>query len=148
VLVRLPDGTIGLYEPVTDRWTRLDDAPFAVALPQTLAMGEQVLVAPMRRFDNGYGLVGVVDLRTGTWTTHQIEFPADVQAVIDTWIDATWDIRTDGTVVMLTPVTAQRGTSRDPLAVYDPPTRTWSAPTADDIDVWTRYPTIFGAEGL
>jgi hypothetical protein len=148
VLVRLPDSSIGRYDAVADRWTRLDNSPFQLPLPRTLAMGDQVLVAPMRGFSNDYGLVGVVDMRTGTWTFHKIEFPPDLQALIDTWVDATWEIRGDGNVAMLAPSQAQRGTTRDPIAVYDPATRTWSAPTADDIAVWDRFPTIFGTENF
>jgi hypothetical protein len=148
VVVRIPDGSVGLYDAGADAWTRLDDAPFPLSLPRTLTIGEQVLVAPMRSFDNDYGLVGVVDLRTGSWTTFKIEFPADRQAEIDAWFDASWEIRTDGLSVMLAPSIAQRGTNRDPLAVYDPATASWSSPTAADIATWRRYPSIFGTEGI
>ncbi len=148
VVVRIPDGSVGRYDQAADTWTRLDDAPFPPALPRTIVMGDQVLVAPMRGFDNDYGLVGVVDVRSGAWSTYRIEFPADLQAEIASWFDASWEIRTDGKVVMLAPTIVQRGTNRDPLAVYDPASRTWSAPTAADIATWHRHPSIFGAEGI
>jgi hypothetical protein len=146
--VQLFDQTVGLYDPGLDEWTRLDDAPFPMALPDTLAMGDQVLVAPMRTFGNEYGLVGVLDLTTGTWTTDQIEFTPDDLARIDRYTDAGWDIRTDGTVVLLSPAQVQRGTNADPVATYDPATRSWSTPTPDDVATWQRFPTIFGNEML
>ena len=113
-----------------------------------LAMGDQLLVAPMRWSENEYGLVGVLDLTTGAWTTHQIEFSADTQARVDGYFDAGWDVRTDGSVVMLAPSQVQRGTGADPSAVYDPASRTWSTPTADDVDTWRRFPTIYGSENF
>jgi hypothetical protein len=96
VLANVPDGSVGLYDPVADTWTRAD-APFTIGgFWASATTGTDVVVAPGRSTDE-VGSIGVLDLATTTWSTIQVDLSADVRARIDDqWTDFRWDLRTWG----------------------------------------------------
>jgi hypothetical protein len=146
VVALVPDGTIGYYDPAERSWTRLDDAPFELAMPTVAVLGEQVgeqvVVAPWRTFDGDFTTIGVLDVASGEWTTQQIVIPADIEARMSTeWVDVSWDLRTAGSRVMAVPGPSSRQSDEDPIAVYDAQLRTWSAPTLDDVVAWRGLTT-------
>lgn len=142
LVVRIPDGSLGLYDAATSTWTRLDDAPFTLAMPAIATVGDQMVVAPWRSSFDEFGTVGVLDLATGTWTTEQIDIPTDVEARFDTeWFDVGWDLRVSDGRVLAVPGPSFGQSPLDPIAVYDTGSRAWSAPTADDIAAWRALTT-------
>jgi len=143
IVKMLPDGTIGVYDPGVDdwsgqrtvnphSWTRLDDAPFALATPSTALAGQHsVVVAPVRApFNPGeedeFGLIGTLDLRSGTWVTTRLD-------VDDTVFR--WELRGQGDRILVAPLDAEF-TSRRPVAVFDATNGDWRGPGNDDIKLW------------
>lgn len=109
VLKRLPDASVGVYDPAADSWTRMDDAPFVLAMPATAVLGDRVIVAPANapytEAERGeFGQVGVLDLTTGTWSVERFDVTDD---------DTRWDLRRDGTGALLQPDTLVPGSPLD-----------------------------------
>lgn len=144
VVALVPDGTVGLYDPTARTWTRLDDPPFVLAMPTVEVVADQVIVGPWRSGIEEFGMIGVLDLASGTWTTQQIEIPAEIESRFDTgWIDVVWHFRVAGSRVMATPGSTSAPDLEDPIAVYDADARTWSEPTDADLTAWeAAAPTV------
>lgn len=148
VVARVPDGTVGLYDAATSTWTRLDDAPFELWMPTTAVVGDQVVVAPWDAGSNDFTLIGVLDVATGSWTTHHVDIPADVASRFNEWFDVSWDLRVVGSRVLAAPGPSFRQSPIDPIVAYDTGTRTWTAPTADDLVAWPSLTTVFLQDGV
>ncbi len=144
VVMALPDGSIGRYVPDTGAWTQLDDAPLELAGPAVAVLGDQIAIAPMV---TGYspdrpGTVAVLDLTAGVWTTDTI----DVGELPEGY--AMTEARTDGTVGLFDVIhPAEMSEPSSPDVAYDPVTRTWRPPTADEVALWSVLPGIGGGTG-
>lgn len=132
-LVRVPDGTIGLFDTETRTWTRMDDAPIELPVPVTAQVGDLVVVAP-REFapSDQLGTLGVLDLVSGSWTTR----PFDVAQPGNTW-----DVRTAGDAVLVQAIEAVDSVASlgvvdlDAAAVLDA-SGVWRAAVADEAAAW------------
>lgn len=137
VVKRLPDGSIGVYEPDTGQWTRVQDAPFDLASPAVVVLGDQLAVAPVFTGygENLAGTVGVLDLATGTWRSDTVDV-----GVIPEFGYQAWEAHGDGTVALFDVIHPEQ-VPPDPSApdlAYDSITREWRVPTADEAAQWTR----------
>ena len=135
VLKRLPDATVGIYDPASDAWTQMDDAPFALALPAIALLGDRVVVAPMRapytvEEQDDFGQVGVLDLSTGTWSVERFEVTEE---------DTRWELRVDGAGVIAQPVPIDPSGTLDlgRSIALDRDTADWRPATATDAERWT-----------
>lgn len=136
VVAWIPDGTVGLYDPTTNAWRRMDDAPFELAMPAVEVVGDQVIVAPWRSSDAEFGQIGVLDVATATWESTMIEIPAAIEQRFDEWFDVRWELRPYGSRVMAAPRGALDEVDTEPVAVYDASTRRWETPTEVDTVAW------------
>ena len=143
LVVRVPDGSIGVFDTVARTWRRIDDAPFDPALPFTTVVGDRVVVAPM---DNAAdttqnGIVGVLDVDAGTWTTER--FPV-AEGILD------WDVRSADGAALLQPAQAAAPTGAIDLAVARvvDADGTWWPVSADDVGAWAASVTGFEAVDL
>ena len=134
VVKRLPGGTIGAYAPSTRTWRRLGDSPLDLASPSVRAVDGQVVVLPMVNQVSGNtpGVVAVLDLAAGTWTTTTV--PTVARSDTDYLLP---DVRVSGAsaIVQLRPATATLADYRPDLT-YDTVTRQWRTPTADEEALW------------
>jgi hypothetical protein len=135
VLKRLPDGTVGIYDPASDAWTQMDDAPFALALPAVALLGDRVVVAPMRapytvEEQDEFGQVGVLDVSTGTWSVERFDIVED---------DSRWELRTDATGVIAQPVPIDPVDTLDLDRSFalDAGSADWRPTNRADADRWT-----------
>lgn len=135
VLKRIPDGTVGIYDPTTDTWTRMDDAPFALAMPATAVLDGRVVVAPAdapytEEEQDDFGQIGVLDLTTGEWSVERFEVTAD---------DTRWELRVDGAGVIAQPVPIDPVDALDPERSFalDRGSVDWRMTTPADADRWT-----------
>lgn len=135
VLKRIPDGTVGIYDPATDTWTRMDDAPFTLALPATALLDDRVVVAPVRapwtEAEQGeFGQIGVLDLATGTWSVERTDVTDE---------DSRWEVRVDGAGVIAQPVDIDPVETLDVARSFalDRGTADWRPATAADAERWT-----------
>lgn len=138
VLKRLPNATVGVYDPANDTWTRMNDAPFALAAPATAVLGDRVIVAPAdapyTEAEQGeFGQIGVLDLSTGTWTVERFEVAEE---------DTTWDLRSDGDGALVQPY-SWPGTdlNLERSFALDVGATDWRPTTGADADRWTAAAT-------
>lgn len=136
VLVGVPDGTLGIYDPMSNAWTQVD-APFTVqGFWSSVDLGDRLVLAPGRSSDGEVSTIGVIDLATGIVTVSDLEIPADIRQRIDTEFgDLRWDLRSTGSRVMAAPGPPS-GSDLAPIAVYDVATDGWSDPTEADFVNW------------
>lgn len=135
VLKRVPDGTVGIYDPARDTWTRMDDAPFALAMPATALLDDRVVVAPVRApwspdEEDEFGQIGVLDLGTGRWSVERFD-------LVDA--DTRWDLRADAVGVLAQPVAIDPVDTLDVdrAVALDRGATGWRPATAADADRWS-----------
>lgn len=135
VLKRVPDGTVGIYDPATDTWTRMDDAPFALAMPATAVLDGRVVVAPANapyteEERDDFGQIGVLDLATGEWSVQRFEVGDE---------DTRWELRVDAAGVIAQPVTIDPVDSLalDRSFALDRGGDSWRVTTPLDAERWT-----------
>ena len=79
----------------------------------------------------------MLDLATGTWTTHRLANPPPADAV-----DA-WEANTNGRVALLrlrdSPVNSL---DDEPDLSFDATSRSWRTPTVEDIALWHSLDTV------
>lgn len=137
VVMMLPDGSIGQYVPGTQTWTRLGDTPFQLAAPAVAVLGDQLAIAPAftEYGTNEPGVVGVLDLATGTWTTNRIDIGEQASGAY-----VAIEARTDGAVALFDAVHTGQQTPEPstPDVAYDSVARNWRPPTEGELAKWTR----------
>jgi hypothetical protein len=140
VLVGVPDGSIGLYDPITDSWSRLDPPFSLTGMWSATAVGNHVVIGNGEDAETGFGVIGVLDVSTGRSMTTQIEFTSKAMTVVE-WGEPYWEFRITGSRVIAAPGGTRYGSTVDPVAVYDTATGGWSDPTADDLAAWALLGT-------
>ena len=135
VLKRAPDGSVGIYDPADDAWTRMHDVPFALAMPATALLDDRVVVAPVRapwsEAEQGeFGQVGVLDLATGAWSVTRFDVADD---------DTRWELRVDALGVLAEPVPIDPVDTLDVARAHalDRGSTDWRPATPVDADRWT-----------
>lgn len=136
IVKRLPDDSIGLYEPNSRQWRQLDTPPFTPTTPVTALLDGDLLVVANEdpgppSADRPFGTVGVLDVITGHWATTDLLEPAMLPTII-----GGWEERDDGHVAVLGLVDQTR--HLQPRFAYEAATREWRTATADDIALWNR----------
>ncbi len=136
VVKRIPDGTVGLYDPDSHRWRQLDTPPFTPTTPVTALLDGDLLIVANQdpgppTAESPFGTVGVLDVNSGQWATTDLLEPAMLPTII-----GGWEARDDGHVAVLGLVDQ---TSRlQPRFAYDASTREWRTATTDDVSLWNR----------
>lgn len=132
-LVRVPDDTIGLFDPTTRTWRRVDDAPIDLLTPVTTQIGDRVVVAPREYAPSDrLGTLGVLDLVSGAWTTRRFDVAE---------AGYTWDVRTAGDAVLVQAIEAVDSVASlgavdvDAAAVLDA-SGVWRPAGADEASRW------------
>lgn len=131
VVILLPDRSLGLYDPTTRQWRRLESPPFTPTTPATAVLDDGLVVAANQRANFGgqpFGSVGVLDLADGTWAVFDSMAPDAVQ----------WEARTDGSVALLKSSGPESSFSGSPDFVFEPTTRSWRPITEADTALWLR----------
>ena len=135
VLKRIPDGSVGIYDPATDTWTSMEDPPFALAMPAVVQLDGRVVVAPARapyteEEQGEFGQIGVLDLSTGLWSVERFEVADD---------DTRWELHVDGAGVIATPVPIDPSGTLDlgRSVALDRGASVWRPTTATDVERWT-----------
>lgn len=140
VVKQLPDGTMGVFDPDTVTWRRVDDPPVAPLTPKVAVVRGLLLFAPVRDSISGaFGDIAVLDVTSGTWTTESVEVGED---------DTEWDLRSVGDIVIVAPLEPSEPTSSGPARVFDAASGTWRAPTEQDQALWRSQATTITLDAL
>jgi hypothetical protein len=143
-----PDRTLGFLDAATLTWRRFDDVPFEAATPYTFlvddaGIGHHTLAVLPRlgwsQHPEDFGVMGLLDLQTGTWTTRRL----DVGAATDGSI-RDWDIRSTDDVLLIGIRDGEAGPDAVPRWVVDRRTGAWRDGTGADRVLWSRL-VVFDA---
>lgn len=133
-----PDGTVGLFDPDTWTWRRLDDTPFAPSGTQAVALDDNVVAVFSQRRDatpDELATVGLLDVQTGTWTTTQPDLADATNTAF------MWDLRLGDDVVLVGTLDFDFNGDPLPRIALDRATGQWRTPSDADAELWTRVYT-------
>jgi hypothetical protein len=134
VVSRIPDGTVGVFDPDSATWRRVGDAPIDLGTPRTAAFGGLVVVTPWW-LETGPP-VAVLDVAAGTWSTT----PFDTTGAFG------FDVRTDGDGVFVQPVDVapaiDAGVDVARAKVLDAGSTTWRPVTEAELPRWTTVADV------
>lgn len=136
VVIRVPDGSIGVLDVATATWRRLDDPPISLGNTTTALLGDGSLVAFPRTYREGsdvFGDLAILDVALGTWTALHL----DVAATTSMY-SVRWDVRSGDDTILISTVDETNITSVSPQFAIDRATGEPRGVTPDDSLVWRQ----------
>lgn len=131
IVVTLPDGSIGVLDPVALTWRRLDDPPMPIPGSIVAVVGDDrllVLPGPDEHLTQSLGTALWLDVTDGSWSATQV---ADLSgSTPPVW----WEARWWGPILLLGADADEVG--NPPIVAIDLDTGTVRAPLPDELAAW------------